>query len=314
LRSRIDITPPRQRGGPAGCDRPPFNCFGKESNLMDDQNLVAFLQQCKSQPAVFTGMCANERPGIGADLFTALCNFLRPHSQDTGFFSRFARGLEPIGLRIIPTQRTPLTQEEKTMALGFGRRSTPTDFVNFVKYSAMGDRGGTWSDKDHPAIFFSALADFEYIKTGWLLFEAGLPPDFRWDVVLGQKGRSPGKGYKRGLCLHLFFPEAGIGLRELITNNAGVCSALDGIYGLFEHAPERAQGLLPLVEHIDTVPSDTTFGTIYDPVLEIIGWQPRSHELAPPPPSAAVPAPRPSPTLALGRNGTDSDLDDKIPF
>jgi hypothetical protein len=36
VRSRIDITPPRQRGGPAGCDRPPFNCFGKESNLMDE--------------------------------------------------------------------------------------------------------------------------------------------------------------------------------------------------------------------------------------------------------------------------------------
>jgi hypothetical protein len=47
------------------------------------------------------------------------------------------------------------------------------------------------------------------------LFETGLPPDLHWDASLGQPELRPGKGHKRGLCLHLFFPEAGIGLREL---------------------------------------------------------------------------------------------------
>lgn len=107
------------------------------------------------------------------------------------------------------------------MALGFGRRSTPVDYVPYIRYNAMGDHGGTWSDRDHADIFFSALADLEYIKTGWLSFESSMPPDLKWDAVLGQKGPRPGKGHKRGLCLRLFFPEPGVGLRELTTNNAG---------------------------------------------------------------------------------------------
>jgi len=60
-------------------------------------------------------------------------------------------------------------------------------------------------------------------------------------------------------------------LRKLTTNNAGLCTAIDKIYREFEFAPERAQKLVPLVECADTIPSNTTFGTIYDPVLAIVG-------------------------------------------
>jgi hypothetical protein len=166
------------------------------------------------------------------------------------------------------------------MALGFGPRSTTADFVPYVRYNAMGVHCGIWSDRDHDDIAFVALSDLEHIKTGWLLFETGLPPDLHWDASLGQPGPRPGKGHKRGLCLRLFFPEAGIGLRELTTNNAGVCAAIDKIYSEFEFAPERAQGLVPLVECIS---SETSFGAIFDPVLAIIGWRPR-----PPRPREAI--------------------------
>jgi hypothetical protein len=110
----------------------------------------------------------------------------------------------------------------------------------------------------------------------------------------------------------LFFPETGIGLRELTTNNGGVCAAIDKIYSEFESAPERAQGLVPLVEVTDIVSSETNFGVVFDPVLTIMGWQPRPHELTPP---AVVAKPVPRPTLppALPALG-DRDLDDKIPW
>jgi hypothetical protein len=196
------------------------------------------------------------------------------------------------------------------MALGFAPRSTSTDFAPYVRYNAMGVRGGTWSDRDHDDIAFVALADLEHVRTGWLLFETSLPPDIQWDAALGQPGPRPGKGHKRGLCLRLFFPEAGIGLRELTTNNAGLCAAIDKIYSEFESAPERAQGLVPLVDCTDVIKSESTFGTIFDPVLAIVGWQPRPHELAPPR-AAASPTPPPRQTaLAPVRD----DLDDAIPF
>jgi hypothetical protein len=196
------------------------------------------------------------------------------------------------------------------MALGFTRRSAPADFVPYIRYNAMGALGGTWSDRDNADVTLIALCDLEHIKTGWLLFETGLPPDIHWDVSLGQPGPRPGKGHKRGLCLRLFFPEAGIGLRELTTANAGLCAAIDKIYSEFESAVERTQGLVPLVECTDIVPSETNFGTIFDPVLAIIEWRPRPHELTPPP-AAANPASQPRPSVpALGRD----DLDDAIPF
>jgi hypothetical protein len=193
------------------------------------------------------------------------------------------------------------------MALGFDPRGT-ANFARYLRYNAMGERGGTWSDRDHDDITFPALADLEHIRTGWLSFETGLPPDLHWDASLGQPGPRAGKGHKRGLGLRLFFPEAGIGLRELTTNNAGVCAAIDKIYSKFEVAPERAQGLVPLVECTDVIPSETSFGVIFDPVLAIIDWRPRPHELAPV--AAAKTAPQRSPPApALGR-----DLDDEISF
>jgi hypothetical protein len=193
------------------------------------------------------------------------------------------------------------------MALGFEPRSTSADYI---RYNAMGARGGTWSDRDHDDIAFVALCDLENVRTGWLLFETGLPPDIHWDVALGQAGPRPGKGHRRGLYLRLFFPEAGVGLRELTTNNAGVCAAIDKIYTEFELAPERAQGLVPLVEVVDTVTSESNFGTIFDPVFAIVGWRPRPHELTPPPPPSTAPKPKLA-ALALGH---DDDLNDKIPF
>ena len=195
------------------------------------------------------------------------------------------------------------------MALGFGPRS----IAPYIRYTAMGARGGTWSDRDHDDIVFAALVDLEYPKTGWLLFETGLPPDLHWDAKLGEPGPKPGKGHKRGLSLRMFFPEPDIGLRELTTNNAGLCAAIDKLYTEFEFAPERAQGLVPLIECTDFVASETSFGTITDPVFAITEWQPRPRELTPLPatPRAANPAAQPGSTaLALRRD----DLDDDVPF
>ena len=107
----------------------------------------------------------------------------------------------------------------------------------------------------------------------------------------------------------MFFPEPDIGLRELTTNNAGLCAAIDKIYSEFEFAPQRAQGLVPLVEVVSITPSETNFGTVFDSEFAIIDWQPRPRELTPPPPSK----PPPTPTLP-GLPAVRNDLDDDIPF
>jgi hypothetical protein len=92
------------------------------------------------------------------------------------------------------------------MPLGFGRRSTPADFTPYIRYNAMGALGGTWSDRDHADISFVALTDLENIKTGWLLFETGLPPNLHWDASLGQPGPRPAKVISAGCACGCFFP------------------------------------------------------------------------------------------------------------
>ncbi len=194
------------------------------------------------------------------------------------------------------------------MGLGFNRRTVSADFIAFIRYHSMDPAGGTWSDRDRDNIPFVALADFEHIKSGWSLIEAGYPPDHHWDAVLGKPGPKPGKGYKRSLCLRLFFLDPDIGLREWTTNAGGVCAAISDIYTQFEIAPERAQGLVPLVECIDMQKSEASWGTIYEPIFRIAAWQPRPPELAPP---GAPPA---------GKSGShlpatvDDDLNDEVPF
>ena len=90
--------------------------------------------------------------------------------------------------------------------------------------------------------------------------------------------------------------------------NAVLFGAAIEIYSEFEFAPERAQGLVPPVEQTDIISSSSSVGVIHDPVLAIVGWRPRPHELTPP--LATTAAPRSSPPgLALGRDS----LDDIIP-
>jgi hypothetical protein len=196
---------------------------------------------------------------------------------------------------------------------GFTRTTTRDERVPYLRYDALGPIAGQFSDATDVGIPFLCQADFEWILTGWGLLEKGLPPEWTWDPAIDRPAPRPGKGHRRAFSLRLFFPN-GRGLRELTSANQGLFAAFAKIYDAeFELAPERAAGLVPLVEQTDFVSSETPFGQVIDPVFGIVRWEPRPPELAPRPrPAASAPAAaKPSlPSLAGDRDG----LDDDIPF
>jgi hypothetical protein len=191
------------------------------------------------------------------------------------------------------------------------RRDTAADRVPYLRYDAMGPNAGKFSDAQDADIVFFCLCDFAAIWSGWGLLERGLPPLWVWDAAIDKPAARPGRGYRRAFSLRVFFPD-GRGLRELTSANQGVFAAFAKVYdGEFECAPERAGGLVPLVECVDRVSSETSFGTVIDPVFALMGWAARPPELKP---RGAPPAPAAPPPAANTALAPRDDLDDEIPF
>jgi hypothetical protein len=193
------------------------------------------------------------------------------------------------------------------------RRGALADRAPYLRYDAIGPNAGKFSDRDDADIVFHCLVGFEDIWTGWGLLERGMPPIWTWDEAIDKPAPQPGKGHRRAFSLRVFFPD-GRGLRELTSNNQALFGALAKVYDAeFEHARERAMGLVPLVEVTDLVSSESPYGTICDPVFTIVSWQPRPAELAPrsrPP----APANNAKTALPMALPADRDGLDDEIPF
>jgi hypothetical protein len=169
-----------------------------------------------------------------------------------------------------------------------------TDAVAFLRYSA---RDGLWSTRDDLIDMRSAVWDLGGTRTAWMAFMPGAPPDIVWDVN-GKAAPRPSKEHRRGFTVRLAIDDV---VYEFTSTGAGVIAAIVKLYDEYEKAPESARGLLPVVQCSDPVQVETSFGTVLDPVLELVDWVPRPAALrrnAQPP---AVPAVR-------------ADLDDDIPF
>jgi hypothetical protein len=201
---------------------------------------------------------------------------------------------------------------------------TGGDFVPYIKFNGKAGRWYTRNDvgDEVEVTDFRAAFDLGQIKTGWLYFAEGQPPQTIWDT----NGRAADKPFdmpqaKRGFSVNVFAPKLG-GLRELSGTSNGLCMAIRELYdGQFEKAPERFEGKVPVVRCERVVPVKSKFGTNYEPVLKIEKWidrpvgLPQQHAPVPPKPAPATSgdfvddfgSSSPKPKL-------NEELDDEIPF
>lgn len=198
------------------------------------------------------------------------------------------------------------------MGLGLpaGGESSP-----HIKYDARAGRFTRVDSKDQ--LFditqgFAAIFDLQQIEVGFVRFATGLAPDFRM-VRVGQtlparpadldtKGKP---AFKQGFRLNIKLARAlGGDTREFMSAAACVIQAMDELYSVYEAAPERGQGLLPVVAmtgtQIVTKTADGQKTTNYKPLFAIQGWQPRPADLPLTAPGQAVaPAPVAAPPAAV---------------
>jgi hypothetical protein len=157
--------------------------------------------------------------------------------------------------------------------------SAPTS-GDFVPYIKMDGKAGRWFTKndgepgDSEVRDLTAIFDLENIKLGWLLFAEGMAPEAVWDN--GKAEPQPSQKHKRGFSVNLFSPQNIGGLREFRANSGVAINAIKELYEQqFENAPERKQGLVPVVRCVSMKPIKSKFGTNYEPALKIIKWVPR---------------------------------------
>lgn len=154
------------------------------------------------------------------------------------------------------------------------------DFIPYVKFNA---KAGRWYSKTETGEEFevsnmTAIFDLESIRVGWLLFTEGLAPDATWDSG-PTAAAPPTPQHKRGFSLNVYSKKELGGIREFSSTSNITIVAIKELYDKFENAPERKQGMVPVVRCDNVLPVKSKFGTNYQPVLTLTKWVPRPAEL-----------------------------------
>ena len=169
------------------------------------------------------------------------------------------------------------------------------DFDPFVKFNA---KAGRWyirqSDQDVEVLDPVFVADFDNIKTGWLLFLEGQAPSKVWDESLTVAAEKPSEKHKRGFSLRLFSNNSFGGVVELSSSSMHLCSAINDLYTIYEEQRGANAGMLPVVKYTGSSPMKDKMGTNYRPNFIIEKWVPRPAELDSEQDAPAQPAPQPA--------------------
>ena len=199
------------------------------------------------------------------------------------------------------------------MALGLNTGTSGADFIPHVRYDARAGRlfradraqdsdgwKTTMVDISQPPPQF--IMDIGQIEIGWISYTGGTP-DLRMAPISAGLAPQPSKEHRQGFRVRLYAPKLLGGLREFASNAKAVIAAMDVLHSAYEAAPERNQGLVPVVCLANTTPITTKTPqgstTNYAPVFRIEKWVPRPAEMdAVAAPAAAQPAAAAPATLA----------------
>lgn len=164
------------------------------------------------------------------------------------------------------------------------------DYDPYIKFNGKAGRfymkGESGEVEVTPTTF---AADLENIKTGWLMFAAGMAPERVWDKSLSEPAAKPGPDHKRGFLLRLFSKQTFGGVVELSSNSMHICNAVNDLYMAFENGRGANVGKVPVVKLKAVVPMKDKHGTNYKPEFVIEKWVDRPSELDAPKEQAAAP-------------------------
>ena len=149
--------------------------------------------------------------------------------------------------------------------------SSGGDFDPYVKYNA---KSGRWyfkdGDEEKEVEKPTFVADFDNIKTGWMLFLEGQAPDKVFDVNLTEPAPKPSDQHKRGFVVRLFSEKSFNGVVELSATSMHMCNSINELYEQYD--ADKKDGKLPVVSFTGSTPMKDKFGTNYKPNFKIEKW------------------------------------------
>jgi hypothetical protein len=192
--------------------------------------------------------------------------------------------------------------------LGFS--TTPPeggDFMPIVKYDARAgrlfriDRIDTNGNFANEAVditqSFKAIADFENMATGWVLFAAGIAPDFNVVRIGKEFPARPSDKHKHGVRLSIKLAKDCSGdkpIREMAGTSKAFLSGVEDVYTQYLAEKDNHTGSLPVIILEKTTPVRSGTGehssTNYHPAFKIVGWAPRGDLGGAAPPDGGPPA------------------------
>lgn len=153
----------------------------------------------------------------------------------------------------------------------------------YVKFNAKADkwfvRAPEGGDLEIPRPTF--LLDLANIRTGWLRFIEGQPPERVIDPSLDRMAPNPGEGFKRGFVLMAFSQKFFGGAVELSSASIHMSNAIRDVYAVFEEQRGKVENRynVPVIACGGSDPMKDKFGTNYKPRLYIVKWADRPAEL-----------------------------------
>ena len=193
--------------------------------------------------------------------------------------------------------------------LGFSTASSEGggDFTLIVKFDARAGRmfrmdrieknGSFENEAVDITLSFKAIADFENMETGWLLFASGTAPDFKM-VPIGKEfpGR-PSEKHKHGVRFMIKLAKDCGGdkpIREIAGTSKAFLSGIEAVYTQYLAEKDKYPRKLPVIVLEKTTPVKGGTGdrssTNYHPTFKIVGWAPRGDLGGVEPPDGSPPA------------------------
>jgi len=171
--------------------------------------------------------------------------------------------------------------------------STGGTFDPYIKYNA---KAGRWyvkkDDKEQEIQNPVFVADFDNIKTGWILFLEGRAPSKVYDASIGNPAERPDEKHKRGFSLRMFSKAFG-GVVELSSSSMHLCASIDDLYQQYDAGKASNKGMLPVVKYTGSTPMKDKMGTNYKPNFVIEKWVARPAEFETSQDNTPVEAPAP---------------------
>lgn len=153
------------------------------------------------------------------------------------------------------------------------------DFTPFVKYNAKAGRWYVRKDEQDVEVNNPVfVADFENAKKAWMYFMEGQAPNIVYFPDLQSNVERPSENHKLGISLSLFSNDSFGGVVKLESNSINTCSAIGELHALYENAPEKKEGKLPVVKVEGAEAIKGNYGTNYKPIFKIEKWVDRPAE------------------------------------